>query len=60
MFSSAILMTMQYVTKKHRSTNVFEVLLSSTRSPLIRVLKTHCLYSNFHVDDLKTEVQVLD
>ena len=30
--------------------------LSSTRSPLTRVAPTHCLYSNFHLDDLKTAV----
>ena len=35
---------------------VFESFLSSTRSLRIRVAQTHCLNSNFHLDDLKTVV----
>ena len=37
-------------------TKFLKGLLSSTQSPLIRVAQIHCLYSNFHLDDLKTAV----
>ena len=42
-----------------RYQQVFEGLLSSTQSPLTRVAHTNCLYSNFHLDDLKSVFLVL-
>ena len=34
----------------------FFELLSSTNFPLIAVHQSHCLYNDFHLDDLKTAV----